>query len=695
MPQVAAFVASAAASAVSSAGGSIAVSQAVGAAVYAGTTVAISAGASALSQALMGQPPSAESGKTSLKQTIPARVRGYGRRRIGGPYMLWAAKANYAYDVVALHHGRIEAIEQVWINDVPVNRTGGGWVIGGGEAGGGNNDLIHVDVRLGAATETAYSAIVTALGGAGVWTASHRGDGIASLGADYHHAKKENLAKDFPFGDPKWSVTARLSPIWDPRDDTVSAKANAALVIMDFLTHPEGMNEDYETTVAPALAHWMGEADICDEAIPQRAGGTAPRYEASGFYGLTEDPQDTLTKMLAACDGRLVRDAAGVWMLWVGKYRAPTVFLTADDIADYSVSGDDPEYEVINELIPSYVSEPHKWSLVATDAWRSDSDVELRGAVEPKPFALDWVSGPGGNSQARRLAKREMSRQRAALRGRIDGKLSCVRVLGQRWIGIDLSDLDLPEAVIELEKGGRTSFSGGRVELPFVLADPNADAWNAATEEGLGPQVGEAVAPEALEAPEITAVEHFFDGGLARLRVTAMAVLRDDLTWSLRWRTASASSWVEAIVSDVDPGAPVVLESGAVPTDIEIEVQVAFLTGGGSLSPWSGAADIVTSSAAEAPGYPTEFAVTGGVGSASLNCRAPTSANLGTLRYYRGSSTVFSAATALGSPVSPALGSTVPATDTVAAGVWHYWVQAFSTTGVPSGPVGPITVTVT
>lgn len=590
---VATWVATKAAAFATAAGVPAGVAKVVYVAAYYGTHVAISAAAGAAARSMAGTPDS-ETAKGSLKQAIPPRIKAYGRRRMGGSYMLWEARRNAAYDVVALPTGRAEAIEQVWMHDHVVTLSPTGWVQGSPDYGGGNNNLIHVAWRLGAATETAYPAIVAALGGEGVWTNDHRGDGIASLGCDYHHAKKENLLADYPNGDPLWSVTGRWTPVWDPRnpaqtrasDHNWTASGNLALQILDFCCSAEGMGLDYATQIAPALDHWKGEADICDEPIALKGGGTEPRYWGSGYYALPDEPQSALDKMLAACDGKLLADEFGVVRLWVGKVRAPTVWLTDEDIADYDVQCDAAAFDVVNELVPSFVSEAHGWTMKDAQSWRDEGDILLRGRALTAPLPLEWVNSA---SLARRIVKRELSRQLTPVRGTLIGRLSCARALGQRWVRLDLADLELSGAVAELETGGKVSFARAAVDMPFSLVADDVDAWDPETEEdGSGvppprPGAGE------LTTPSILGAEAFFvetgSGFGARLRLTLPSEDRPDLSWLTRWRK-TGEAWLQSDAQDMDTGAAVVLETGFVPASTTLEVQVAYVTGGGLQSAW-------------------------------------------------------------------------------------------------------------
>jgi hypothetical protein len=611
MPQVAAqFVAAKVGTALVAAGVTGKTLFVISAAAYYGTQVAIAVAASAAAQKLaQASTPDPETAKASLKQAIPPRMHAVGRCRMGGSFLCWEASANYGYDVVATHDGRIEGVDQIWLFDKPLSFVGGegvvgGWVVGTRDYGGGANDLIHVDFRLGAPTETAYAPHVAALGATGVWTEAHRCDGIATIGADYHHAKKENLLADFPNGLLlQWSQVARWAVIWDPRDpaqdradDTTwpETSGNMALQILYFLWKaPGGMRLDFETEIAPALDHWIGEVEICDEPIAKKGGGTEPRYWGSGFWALPGDPQDTLDKMLAACDGRLLRDENGVWRLWVGKVRAPTVWLTDDDIADYDLQMDAAAFDVVNELVPTFVSEAHGWTAIEAAPQSDVVDIADRGQALSQPFPLEWCNS---GAMAQRVAKRERLRQLTDLRGALICKLSAARAMGQRWIGLTLADLDLDEVVIEQQKGGKISFSSASVLLPFARVPAGMDDWDAETEEDA---VDTPPRPDAgaLSPPTLTSATPFVEslGGTdgVRLAIVGSGPDRDDLTWYVRWRLDGSESWSPTEVVDEQAGPGFEGVSGFVASG-QLEVALGYETGGSSGIQWSDTEEVDT-----------------------------------------------------------------------------------------------------
>lgn len=567
---------------------------AIAAVAYIGTYVAATAAISA-GLAAFQSTPDIEGVKGSKKQSIPPRMKVWGRRgKIGGYYTLWEAVKNYAYDVVYFAEGPIEAVEQVWSHDKVLSFVGGGvggWVANSPEYGGGANDLIHIELRTGLTPSTAFPAMVTALGGDGLYTATARGDGLVMLGADYHHAKKENLLADFPQNEPNWSLTALWTPVWDPRvpaqewgqpfksGAVQSASGNLGLQILDHCMDPRGMAMDYASEIAPALAHWISQLDICDEPIPLAAGGTEPRYHGSGFAALPDDPQNALDKMLAACDGKMLKDQYGVWRLWVGKYQTPTIHILEDDIGDYQFDGDSDAQDQVNEVIPQVVSEAAGWTLVPATEWRDEAAVDRIGRVMSSPLALEWCNSiPTG----RRVGKAVLGRNGADLRGRLNGRLSAAEALGQRWILVTLPELGLDAAPMEMNDGGRLVLSRACVELNLIAADPTLYDWDAATEED-SPVVVTRPPVEPLTPPVITLVTSFAAPlGTAyalRLHVEGSGPDREDLTWFVGWQSADSTSWSSEEITDEAAGPPFAGDTGFVPSDTALQVRLGYQTG--------------------------------------------------------------------------------------------------------------------
>src|SRR5258707_1066351 len=74
--------------------------------------------------------PKPSDGKVSQKQPLPPRIRGGGRARLGGSYMLYETAGPSSVDVLALHDGLIDGFEDYYLHDDPVTLSAGHVVAG-------------------------------------------------------------------------------------------------------------------------------------------------------------------------------------------------------------------------------------------------------------------------------------------------------------------------------------------------------------------------------------------------------------------------------------------------------------------------------------------------------------------------------------------------------------------------------------
>ena len=236
----------------------------------------------------------------------------------------------------------------------------------------------------------------------------------------------------------------------------------------------------------------------------------------------------------------------------------------------------------------------------------------------------------------------------------------------------------------------------GGVTFNWVLADENAWTWNPATEDGDGAPTGTYPTIDALTDPTITSASYSFDGiaATAELTIDGTGPNRDDLTWFLRWRYDGGSVWNEQRYDDIAAGASVTLIASLIPVNTDIEVEIAYSTGNGSVSDWSNTQLVNADASAIPPDVPTEFVANDGTGLATIEWRNPSNANFDHVEIYRHTSATFGSASSIAS-VYGGLGQYMSYDDTIAAGTYYYWATSVSTTAAESAPVGPDSAVVT
>lgn len=578
---------------------------AVGSTVYWGTQVALTVGLTYGVQVLTAPDiPKPEVGKIAFKQNIPPRRAGYGRARISGYYMLWEASSG-AFDVIALHDGRIEGFVTWYLNDdaVTLGHSGDPHRVTPLEGDKYGGEGVFIYWRLGAATETSYTtdADFSALG-ADIWTADHRGDEIGSAMMVAKGASAEHFGNRYPNGAPMLSVVADQTPVYDWRPGTQAldtplgwlSSNNPVVCLAHYLCFaPHGPNYVWATRIAPRLAEWTAAANVCDELVNLAAGGTEERYTLGGFYSYDNAPADVIGALLSSFDGWMAEGGDGALIVRAGSYYTPTVTLDMDegDITGFQYRRFTPDNEAVNELRVSFTSPAHDYTEVETDPWRDEEDIAARGQVRSQPISLTWVQS---NSQARRLAKRRMSRLSAGVRGTVTTTLAGLEALGERYIRLKISTVGtLADIVVEVEKVELDLMNLSTV-ITWTVADPNIDAWNPSTEEGAGPVQPDRAEPDVIAAPTIHAVLPFTDGGGKRLTVQLVDPGRTDLTPATRWRVTGDVSWVEA----THPGSGVVggyvdMNTGFVTSPASVQVQAKWIGSGGQ-SDWSATTTVST-----------------------------------------------------------------------------------------------------
>lgn len=671
--------------------------------------------------------PRPDDGRIPFRQPTPPRQSGFGRYRCSGPYMCFEvdAKAN-SVDVIAIHDGQIDAFERYFLHEDEITRETNH--LGGDVVSSMNNNVYatcNIDTRVGLPTETPFSEATTLLGpgvfGAGrpaIWPTTARGDGIASLMLVSGAADQDWFQRRYPNGLPLPSVVIRAQLVYDWRDATQSLadrstwkwSENAIVCLAAYLTYaPGGMGFDFATRIQPALSMWTAAANVCDEAVPLAAGGTEPRYTLGGMYRHDNDPADVIAVLLAAMDGWFGETGDGSIAVYAGKYAAPTLTIGAEHIVGYSVQRYVPDSEACNELVIRYCSPDHRYTLVEAQSWIDTADQEARGRTVNRTAELGWVTS---HAQARRLAKREVSRANMELRGTVSTDLYGLQAFGQRYVALDLSELPNVGLInVEVRKIALDLARGG-VQIDWIAVDPNIDAWDPLTEEGSPPPVPPVPVQQGAPVPAnvaagavyVTAIGGAGSDGV-HIQVSWDLSARTDLGFRVQYRLTDVGggtpgTWITQSIasSDIDRSQTrLTFNTNFVQTNTSYDVQVASVAGSGAVSDYSTPITVSTSDSAIAPAPPTDVTATGGAGQATISWVNPTSVNFASAKVYRAASGAdFSTATAVSGSIAGGAGAAKSYTDTgVAAGTYSYWVVAYNSGGVPSSPTGPATATVT
>lgn len=443
------------------------------------TVLAVNAAVAVASNALFRpQVPDQDFARSVRKQSIPDRVSGYGRVRLGGAYMCYEAIGEFAYCVYAMHDGLIDGFETLYLNDRPEVVTGGYVARGADGRYGGGGNLVRIDTRRGFPTETRYAEVDIPTS---IWDANARGDGVASM---LMRAKVGNIKYflgDYPNGLPQPSRVARLQLCWDARlgergtivdDDDKDASPtwawtqNPVWQLLDYMTNPStGMGLDVAMFL-PRIEDWIVAADACDEDVA----GT-PRYQAGGVYTHSTAPADVIAALLASFDGWMTQDGQGAFTVQAGKYYEPTVVITDADIIALSRQFFVEDERAINEMVVSFTDPAFDYAEVESDPIRNEFDIMDRGEVRSQRLALPWVQN---NKQAQRLGKIALSKASAPISGTVTTTLAGLAAFAERRIRIQAPSDSEVMADIVVEIAPLTLNPDMTVSIPFKSVDENA-----------------------------------------------------------------------------------------------------------------------------------------------------------------------------------------------------------------------------
>jgi hypothetical protein len=626
-----------------------------------------------------GQTPQAQA---VINQTTGPRVRGYGRAKLGGTRAFWDSLDGQLVQAIMMHSGEIDAVEQWWLGDTHVVTDANGSVLTEPYAG-----WVLLYAYLGTANQAASVPIMNTF--YNIWSAQHRLRGIAYIVSEFASPQAEDYAKVFPEGyNTPVRAVCRLSKVYDPRTGVTAWSDNAALVILDYLTHSDG----YGRTMADIdIASFIAFANVCGEIVPLKSGGAEPRYRIWGVYTMTEDPQDVLDRMKAACDAELYQTPSGKIAIRGGKWTEPTVTITEADILGHQLEQGNNRFAAFNELKILHTSPAHDYQTVETASW-----VDVAAQAEQGPLlsdlSLDLVPS---NSQALRLAKIHIAKSNPRWRGSITTNLAGLNALSERTIRLVLPELEINETFLVLGFSIRPDLTGCEITIASLSA--SAYEWNPATEELNSAPPPQDTRPDlTIAAPQglsLRVVNRQVAGGTvaAVVRATVDAPTRSDLSLYAEMRTAGGNPgpWQAMSVA----AGTLEAFSDVVNTGVTYEVRARWLTSQGTAGEWTATKGIPVVANPASPADPTGFTATKSGANAALAWTHSATSGFYFTEVYRGTTATFANAVKI-TEVYGNAGAAAAYTDTApGAGPRYYWVRSVNVSGAASSPVGPQSVT--
>ncbi|WP_070998811.1 hypothetical protein [Methylobacterium sp. C1] len=438
-------------------------------------------GAQYAAQALQGSEKRADA-QITIRQAVAPRRRVFGQAKVGGVIFALDTRP-YQDENKILYRGAVHcvgpiSILQYFLGDIKTSLPSG--------PGGIVPDSVYqgkvvIEGHVGAPDQPASASLLQLP----YWDASMQLNGLC-----YSVVVATPLRKGsqiFPEGAPDVRLLVAAAPSYDPRTGGYAYTDNAAIVLLDYLTHESG----YGLALGEInLQTFADLANVCDQPIalvlPDPNGSTSePRYRAWGSYTYDEQRSDVLGRLLASCDAELYQDADGRIAVRGGRWQPPTFTIDESMILGWEqLEEGDEAYNTFTRIKHTYTDPFQDYQPTEGDPWDDLGSQAVQGVIETEK---SFIAAPS-HSQSRRLAKIAMAKGNP--RFRIAGlRLSPAGLpaYGEPTVALNLPSFGINTTFAIMR--GTLAMSGNAltsVKLDLISLDPSAYSWDPG-EEGQRP----------------------------------------------------------------------------------------------------------------------------------------------------------------------------------------------------------------
>lgn len=649
--------------------------------------------------------PDMEAGKVNVKIPEPPRWLHAGTARSGGGVLFGEFDSDGRWWYIVVHSDEIlNEPHSYFLDDEAVTLGGDGYVTqkefrlktnkdkDPAETDGEGKGYVRIWTTTYSPTDPTPPRIAELDAVFPQWTGDHRlvGTTFSVICMDAleveHRYKIYRWRGPFGLGEPGVSVLGTWAQVFDPRDpaqtlgnrSTYKPTSNAALIWAWFRTHPFGRGKSEDSI------NWerIGEqADICDQTV---AGieGDQPRYEAGVSIVDSKRRADAEREILLTCDGQIVFDEDGKSWVRVGHWYDPVLSFSRnrDIMAISSIEAQDGESET-QGVIVRYTEPAANYTVQPSAAWINP--LYYDPLTTPKFLTVD-IQGCPNHNQAMRLAKGIGMRSQPRHKIGPTVNLRGLQARHERIVEIRYDNTfdGIYEIATPVELDGPGIFTG------FGAVPINPSRWTLLAGEEEPKPVVDGSGGEATY-PAITGESVYLSDGA--IRIDFPTAPRADAAYLAEYILTSDITGDES-----DPWLPMSINqstaiSGLLLDGADYTVRYRYVTAAGRGPGYEYA---TVSTIATLPPA-TNLTALGGTAQATVTWKNPNDLRFFSSDVWRGTTSVFSAATKIVSDFGGGVGQVQSIEDTVAAGVWYYWVVATDGDALDAAPTGPASATVT
>lgn len=642
-------------------------------------------GAMLLQGLLVDKPsvPKPEDGSYNLKQNVPSLAYVLGRVKKGGDYAFLEERAGVAYHIMVEAAHRIQGYVKHYLHDEPVTLSGG-VVVSPGHFHKDSVANVKINTRVGLSAETAYSEIVSAF--PEIWTAQHRGDGLATVMMSCATVDSETYLEVYPNQMPQHStILDGHAEIFDPRTTTYGYTTNIGLFRLWHLTHPVGgkllMDDMY-------LPEWQNAANVCDQIVINRIGGVELRYHGGMWFRANNDPVEVGRNMDQAAELVVYERPDGLVGVHAGEFVEPDIRLTAKDIINIQVDGNTRDSSTVLAVRGRYVN---------TDQHYNTADAAIYG----DPYAdetertktVDNVLIQSHN-HVQRIQKVTYTRANAPRIAILAHYEAAKNVPYRRFIRVHVPP-KATEVIVEITSSPKLSLRNLTVEFSGIIVPDTLLDFNAATDEGAPGSSVTILPPGGVPDPVnfnvVIKNEVIAGGGTAAYAEATWNLVDSRLIYEFEWEPTSSSEPPRSVTSKAGD---TVVRSGYLADGGQFRFRLKAW-GNGTPSNWTDYITLTATADPVAPGPVTAPSVTPGAGEAEFKWTAPNSGNYFACQVFIGTVDDINSATLAATEYGPPGVEDLRTITSLTAGSYFAWLVSINPSGVPGTPTptGSFTVT--
>jgi hypothetical protein len=526
--------------------------EALGGAVSLGLSAAASIG---LSLALREKPPTPQPSdvQSNIRQEIGPRRRVYYRQLMGSIIIFGFRRGQKSYILHYICEGPIEGYVSFRLDKKPVTLDEDGFVTDTQYIVKGRS-RVQILTTLGTMTDEPFAEILAAFPELDNPLKPFRQRGCAMVLQIVEQVPADKLQDVYPNNMPSLQVVIDgLNNIYDPRDESTGLSGNAGLCLLAETADVYGLDPDDGEEID--VASFAAFANICDEDVALKAGGTEKRYRCAGPIMMNAENEDRIKAIAAICNAEVYIDPQGRIAVREKLRSTPGIALRAKngDHLGLSLEGGRPLQKRFNTAKATYVDPDLNYKANEV-RWQHSGFFEDDGEEFSVPVPANLCPS---STQAQRLAKLAVYESNPDFVGQLTSGPQALDLVEDYVFTIDLSPEDTFERVASATGAVEYNPEQMTVSSGFAVFATGATDWTPATDEQDQVEIPPTLPSNVDEVTlDVTVTVGVLENSAPVLNFSwvgaGSADLPDSYSQQVQVSPADADEWHDAVVNQED-----------------------------------------------------------------------------------------------------------------------------------------------